>query len=124
MVEGLIGMKIGMTQTFDETGNVIPVTAIKGGPFTVIQKKTQEKDGYSIVLLSLVEESGQKKPTKPIIGHYSKSGIPPAKALREFLFREQGEVKEGDQFFVDIFQVGEKVHVIGTSKGKGFAGVV
>jgi large subunit ribosomal protein L3 len=124
MVEGLIGMKIGMTQTFDEAGNVIPVTVIKAGPCTVIQKKTQDKDEYSVIQLSLMEESGQKKPSKPLIGHYSKSGIPPAKILREFLFREHGEVKEGDQFFVDIFQAGEKVHVIGTSKGKGFAGVV
>lgn len=124
MVEGLIGRKIGMTQTFDETGNVIPVTVIKAGPCTVIQKKTKEKDGYSALQLSLVEETGNKKPSKPLIGHYSKSGIPPAKLLREFRFKEQEEVKEGDQFFVDIFQVGDQVCVIGTSKGKGFAGVM
>ncbi len=124
MVEGLIGMKIGMTQTFDEAGNVIPVTVIKAGPCTVIQKKTQDKDGYSVVQLSLMEESGQRRPSKPLVGHYAKSGIPPARILREFLFREHGEVKEGDQFFVDIFQAGEKVNVIGTSKGKGFAGVI
>lgn len=124
MIEGLIGRKIGMTQTFDETGNVIPVTLIKAGPCTVIQKKTKEKDGYSALQLGFVEEMGNKRPSKPLIGHYSKSGIPPAKVLREFRFREQEEVKEGDQFFVDIFQVGDRVCVIGTSKGKGFAGVV
>jgi len=124
MVEGLIGRKIGMTQTFDETGNVIPVTVIKAGPCTVIQKKTKEKDGYSALQLGFVEEMGNKRPSKPLIGHYSKSGIPPAKVLREFRFREQEEVKEGDQFFVDIFQVGDRVCVIGTSKGKGFAGVM
>jgi large subunit ribosomal protein L3 len=124
MVEGLIGRKIGMTRTFDETGNVIPVTVIKVGPCTVIQKKTVEKDGYSALQLSLVEEMGNKRPSKPLIGHYSKSGIPPAKLLREFRFKEQEEVKEGDQFFVDIFQVGDRVCVTGTSKGKGFAGVM
>lgn len=124
MVEGLIGRKIGMTQTFDETGNAIPVTVIKAGPCTVIQKKTKEKDGYSALQLGFVEEIGNKRPSKPLVGHYSKSGIPPAKLLREFRFKEQEEVKEGDQFFVDIFQVGDQVCVRGTSKGKGFAGVM
>ncbi len=124
MVEGLIGKKIGMTQTFDEGGNVVPVTVIKAGPCTVIQKKTKEKDGYSAIQLTLVEETGKKKPSRPLAGHYAKSGIPPGKVLREFQFSEQAEVKEGDQFFVDVFQVGEKVDVLGTSKGKGFAGVV
>jgi len=124
MVEGLIGKKIGMTQTFDEVGNVVPVTVIKAGPCTVIQKKTKEKDGYSAIQLTLIEETGRKKPVRPLTGHYAKSGIPPGKVLREFQFSEQAEVKEGDQFFVDIFQVGEKVDVLGTSKGKGFAGVV
>jgi len=124
MVEGLIGRKIGMTQTFDEAGNVVPVTVIKAGPCTVIQKKTKEKDGYSALQLGFVEETGKKRPSKPLIGHYSKSGIPPVKVLKEFRFREQAEVKEGDQFFVDVFQIGDRVCVIGTSKGKGFAGVV
>jgi large subunit ribosomal protein L3 len=124
MIEGLIGKKIGMTQTFDEEGNVAPITVIKVGPCTVIQKKTREKDGYSALQLGLVEEKGRKKATKPLVGHYEKSGVPPMKILKEFQFAEKGEVKEGDQFFVDIFQIGEKVHVVGVSKGKGFAGVV
>lgn len=124
MIEGLIGKKIGMTQTFDEEGNVAPITVIRVGPCTVIQKKTKEKDGYSAIQLGLIEEKGRKKATKPLVGHYEKSGVPPMKILREFQFAEKGEVKEGDQFFVDIFQVGEKVHVVGMSKGKGFAGVV
>ncbi len=124
MIEGLIGKKIGMTQTFDEEGNVAPITVIKVGPCTVIQKKTREKDGYSALQLGLVEEKGKKKATRPLEGHYGKSGVPPMKILKEFQFAEKGEVKEGDQFFVDIFQIGEKVHVVGTSKGKGFAGVV
>lgn len=124
MIEGLIGKKVGMTQTFDEEGNVAPITVIKVGPCTVIQKKTREKDGYSALQLGLVEEKGRKKATKPLVGHYEKSGVPPVKILKEFQFAEKGEVKEGDQFFVDIFQIGEKVHIVGTSKGKGFAGVV
>lgn len=124
MIEGLIGKKVGMTQTFDEEGNVAPITVIKVGPCTVIQKKTRKKDGYSAIQLGLVEEKGKKKATKPLVGHYEKSGVPPMKILKEFQFAEKGEVKEGDQFFVDIFQIGEKVHVVGMSKGKGFAGVV
>ncbi len=124
MIEGLIGKKIGMTQAFDEEGNVAPITVIRVGPCTVIQKKTKEKDGYSALQLGLIEEKGRKKATKSLVGHYEKSGAPPMKILREFQFAEKGEVKEGDQFFVDIFQVGEKVDVVGTSKGKGFAGVV
>ena len=124
MVEGLIGRKVGMTQTFDDAGNAIPVTVIKAGPCTVVQKKTEEKEGYSVLQLSFIEEKGKKRPPKPLVGHYTKSGIPPAKMLREFRFRTQAEVKEGDQFFVDIFQVGERVRVVGTSKGKGFAGVI
>jgi len=124
MIEGLIGKKIGMTQIFDEEGNVAPITVIKVGPCTVIQKKTREKDGYSAVQLGLVEEKGRKKATKSLVGHYEKSGVPPMKILKEFQFAEKGEVKEGDQFFVDIFQIGENVNVVGMSKGKGFAGVV
>ena len=124
MIEGLIGKKIGMTQTFDEEGNVAPITVIRVGPCTVIQKKTKEKNGYSALQLGLIEAKGKKKAAKPLVRHYEKSGVPPMKILREFQFAEKGEVKEGDQFFVDIFQVGEKVHVVGLSKGKGFAGVV
>lgn len=124
MVEGLIGKKIGMTQSFDEEGNVIPVTVIKAGPCTVIQKKTKEKDGYFALQLGLVEEKPAKKAIKPLLGHLKKSTAPPTKLLREFRFDENDEVKEGDQFFVDIFQQGERVHVMGVSKGKGFAGVV
>lgn len=124
MVEGLIGKKIGMTRTFDEQGNIVPATVIKAGPCTVVQKKSKEKDGYSALQLGFVEEKDLKQPTKPQLGHFEKSGLPPTKILREFRFDEQGEIKEGDQFFVDIFEVGEKVHIVGTSKGKGFAGVV
>ncbi len=124
MVEGLIGKKIGISRTFDDEGNVVPVTVIKAGPCTVVQKKSREKDGYSAIQLGFVEEKDLKRPTKPQIGHFEKSGLPPTKILREFRFDERGKIKEGDQFFVDIFEAGEKVHIVGTSKGKGFAGVV
>ena len=122
MIEGLIGRKIGMTQTFDAEGNVIPVTVIKAGPCTVIQKKTTEKDGYEAVQVGFVEDKGVRKPAKASVGHFQKAGVPPTRLLREFRFSD--EVKEGDQFLVDIFQAGDKVHVVGTSKGKGFQGVV
>jgi large subunit ribosomal protein L3 len=124
MVEGLIGKKVGMTQSFDAAGNVIPVTVIKAGPCTVVQKKSKEKDGYISIQLGLVEEKGVRRPTKPQVGHFQKSGLPPTRILREFRTSEPAEIKEGDQIFVDIFAEGERVHVTGTSKGKGFQGVV
>jgi len=124
MVEGLIGKKIGMTQGFDAEGNAIPLTVIKAGPCTVVQKKAQAKDGYIALQLGLIEENAAKKPTKAAQGHFKKSGSPVTRILREFRYAGEGEVKEGDQFFVDIFKSGEKIHVSGTSKGKGFAGVV
>ena len=123
MVEGLIGRKIGMTQSFDENGNVIPVTVIKAGPCSVVQKKTEEKDGYCAVQLGLIE--GKEKPvSKPMGGHLKKADLASAKLLREFRCTEGGDVKEGAQFFADIFAPGELVNIIGTSKGKGFAGVI
>jgi large subunit ribosomal protein L3 len=124
MVEGLIGKKIGMTQQFDEDGNAIPVTIIQVGPCTVIQKKTEEKDGYEAVQLGFVEKKPKRKLNKAQEGHFEKAGLPPTKVLREFLCKAKDDMKEGDQFSVDIFKVGEKVDVVGTSKGKGFAGVI
>lgn len=124
MVEGLIGKKIGMTQQFDEGGNAIPVTIIKVGPCAVIQRRTEEQDGYSAVQLGFVEENPKRKPNKAQEGHFQKAGVPPTKVLREFQYHATDEVKEGDQFDVDIFQVGETVDVVGSSKGKGFAGVI
>jgi large subunit ribosomal protein L3 len=124
MVEGLIGKKVGMTQSFDAEGNAVPVTVIKAGPCTVIQRKSPEKDGYAAVQLGLVEAKGAKKPTKPQSGHFLKSGVPPTRIVREFRASNPAELKEGDQVLVDIFAEGELVHVTGTSKGKGFQGVV
>ncbi|MCX6570287.1 MAG: 50S ribosomal protein L3 [Candidatus Aminicenantes bacterium] len=124
MVEGLIGKKIGMTQQFDDAGNVIPITILKAGPCTVIQMKTVEKDGYVAVQLGFVEERGVRKPLKPQIGHFKRSGVPVVRKLQEVGCSDPAAVKEGDQILVDIFEVGETIHVVGTSKGKGFAGVV
>ena len=124
MVQGLIGKKIGMSQQFDDAGNVIPVTILKAGPCTVIQKKTADKDGYAAVQLGFVEERGVRKPRKPQLGHFKKAGVPVVKKLQEVGCSDPAAVKEGDQVLVDIFEVGETIHVVGTSKGKGFAGVV
>lgn len=124
MVEGLIGKKIGMTQQFDEEGNAVPVTVIQIGPCAVIQKKSEANDGYSAIQMGYVEKQSLRKPGKSIQGHFSKSGVPPTKILREFKFDEKSEIKEGDQFSVDIFKAGEKIDIVGVSKGKGFAGVV
>ena len=100
------------------------MTVIQAGPCTVFQKKTEKKDGYSSVQIGFIEEKGRKKPNKPLTGHSEKAGVPPPKMLREFRFIEQAEIQVGDQFFVDIFDKGEKVHITGRSKGKGFAGVI
>ncbi len=124
MLEGIIGKKIGMTQTFDDKGTVSPVTIITAGPCIVIQRKSMEKDGYVAVQIGFQEEKEVKKANKPTQGHFNKAGVPPVKFIREFPIKEKSEVKEGDQFFVDMFSVGDKVDVIGTSKGKGFAGVI
>jgi large subunit ribosomal protein L3 len=124
MVEGLIGRKIGMSQIFDNEGNVVPVTILKAGPCTVVQKKTKSRDGYDALQLGLVEDKGLKRPGKPAVGHFKKSGIPVVKKLQEVGVSAPTELKEGDQVLVDIFEVGETIHVTGTSKGKGFAGVV
>jgi large subunit ribosomal protein L3 len=124
MVEGLIGKKIGMTQQFDDAGNAIPVTVLQVGPCAVVQKKTEVKDGYAAVQLGYVETQPLRKPAKPTQGHFAKSGITPTKVLREFKYDVSSEIKEGDQFSVDIFDIGEKIDIVGMSKGKGFAGVI
>jgi large subunit ribosomal protein L3 len=124
MVEGIIGKKIGMSQVFDAEGNVIPVTVIQAGPCTVIQKKTRDRDGYEALQLGFVEGRPVRKPGRPMVGHFQKSGTPVVRKLREVGCSDLAAFKEGDQVSVDIFEVGETVHVVGTSKGKGFAGVV
>jgi large subunit ribosomal protein L3 len=126
MVDGLIGIKIGMTQVFDENGSVIPVTAIKAGPCIVVQKKARESDGYEAVQLGLVEFVRPSRVNKPRTGHFKKAGVPPCRILREFRFEDGEEApKVGEQILVNqVFQPNDMVDVLGTSKGRGFAGLI
>ena len=122
MLKGLIGKKIGMTQIFDNDGVAIPVTIIEAGPCYVTQVRTPETDGYSAIQLGF-EEVKPKRLTGGEMGHLKRINLPPLKFLREFRVKVP-EVNEGDKVTVDIFATGEKVDVIGTSKGKGFQGGV
>lgn len=124
MVKGLIGKKIGMAQIFDDTGIAIPVTLIEAGPCYVTQVKTPEKDAYSAVQLGF-DEVKPKRITGGELGHLKRNSLnlPPLRFLREFRVKESG-VKEGDVLTVSVFAVGERVDIVGTSKGKGFQGGV
>ncbi len=122
MVKGLIGKKIGMTQIFDESGLAIPVTVIEAGPCYVTQVRLPEKDGYSAVQMGFSEVK-PKRLTGGQLGHLKRNNLPPLKFLREFRVKDP-EVKEGDQVTVAVFAIGERVDVVGTSKGKGFQGGV
>ena len=123
MKKALIGKKVGMTQIFDETGKVIPVTVIEAGPCVVAQVKTVESDGYNAVQLGFgdVKES---KVNKPVKGHFTKSKLALKKHLREFRLDDVNSVKVGDELKADVFVKGDKVDIQGTSKGKGFQGVI
>ncbi|MDQ3801838.1 MAG: 50S ribosomal protein L3 [Acidobacteriota bacterium] len=129
MVNGIIGRKVGMTQIFAEDGTVTPVTVIKAGPCVVVQKKTADgKDGYNAVQLGLVEENPikLKNVTKPMRGHFEKtgSGTPPTRILKEIRVDGAADVNVGDQVKADLFADGDKIDVIGKSKGRGFAGTI
>ena len=126
MVDGLIGKKVGMTQVFDEDGNVIPVTVIKAGPCVVIQNKMKDRDGYEAVQLGLVEFIRPSRVNKPREGHFKKAGVPPCRILREFGCEgDDAAPKVGDQILVNqVFQKDDQVDISGTSKGRGFAGFI
>ena len=124
MVEGLIGKKVGMTQLFQENGAVTPVTVIEAGPCVVVQRKTEEKDGYSAVQLGLVDAKAAKTANRPSLGHHKKAGVPPTRLRREFRLDAAAEMGPGDSVLVDIFDGVSKVDVIGLSKGRGFQGVM
>lgn len=123
MSKTLIGKKVGMTQIFDEQGKVIPVTAIEAGPCTVVQVKTVETDGYNAIQLGFGDVK-EHKVIKPVKGHYTKVNLTPKKHLREFRVDNVTEVKVGDELKADTFAVGDKLDIQGTSKGKGFQGVI
>lgn len=123
MKKAILGKKIGMTQIFDENGKVIPVTVIEAGPCVVSQKKSVETDGYDAVQIGF----GDVRPklvNKPMKGHFDKSNVAPKKILKECRFEDVSAFNVGDIIKSDVFSAGEKVDVIGTSKGKGYAGVI
>jgi large subunit ribosomal protein L3 len=124
MVTGIIGRKVGMTQVFEADGSVVPATVIKAGPCVVVQAKTAQADGYEAVQIGLVDETPAKS-NKPMTGHYKLAGVPATRVRREVKVAPGGEAaKAGDQVLCNIFAAGERVDVIGTSRGKGFQGVM
>lgn len=123
MKKGIIGKKIGMTQIFDDNGNVIPVTIIEAGPCVVAQKKTVETDGYASVQLGF-EDVAEKKLNKAEKGHFKKAGVSMKKHLKEFRLDNAAEMNVGDVISADTFVAGDRVDVTGTSKGHGYSGVI
>ena len=123
MQKGLIGKKIGMTQLFDESGKMIPVTVVEAGPCVVVQKKTTENDGYEAVQIGFGDIS-EKAVNKPLKGHFAKAGVALKRVLREFRLDDCSALSVGDIIKADTFAVGDAVDVCGTSKGKGFAGSI
>ncbi len=123
MQKGLIGKKIGMTQFFLDNGNVVPVTVVEAGPCVIVQKKTVENDGYEAVQFGYGDVKASRV-NKPMKGHFAKNDVAPKKVLREFRFADISALNVGDIIKADAFAVGDKVDVVGTSKGKGTAGAI
>ena len=123
MQKGIVGKKLGMTQLFDANGNVVPVTVIEAGPCAISQKKTVENDGYEAIQVGFGDLKAQKV-NKPMKGHFAKGDVAPKKVLREFRFDDCSAYNVGDIIKADTFAEGDKVDVRGTSKGKGYAGVI
>lgn len=124
MINGLLGKKVGMTQLLQDDGTVVPVTVIQAGPCVVVQKKTKQKDGYDAVQLGFVEFIKPKRVNKPMTGHFKKANVAPARFTREIGIEGDDAANPGDKVMVNIFNPNELVHVVGTSKGRGFAGFV
>ena len=123
MKKGIIGKKLGMTQIFDEKGNVIPVTLIEAGPCVVAQKKTVENDGYAAVQLAY-EDAKEKHLTKAELGHFKKAGVSPKRHLKEFRLEDCSAYEVGSVVTVETFAAGDKVDITGITKGRGFSGCV
>jgi large subunit ribosomal protein L3 len=124
-VDGIIGIKLGMTQIFAEDGNLVGCTVLQAGPCVVVQRRTKEKDGYDAAQLGLVEFVKPQRVNKALTGHFKKSNVAPMKVLREVRIQEsKDETKVGDRVLVENFKAGELVDVSGVSKGRGFAGGV
>lgn len=123
-MKGIIGKKVGMTQVFDDQGNAVPVTVIQAGPCHVTQIRTRDKEGYVAVQLGFWETKPERL-TKGQMGHLKRNNLPALRVLREFRIKEgDADVKEGDKITVETFAKGERVDVVGTSKGRGFAGAI
>ena len=123
MKKAILGKKIGMTQVFTEDGQLIPVSVIEAGPCPVVQKKTEEVDGYTAVQVGF-EDKKERRANKPEKGHFGKAGVPVKRYLRELKLDGAADMKVGDQLTVSQFEAGETVDVTGTSKGHGYAGVI
>lgn len=123
MQKGIIGKKIGMTQIFDENGNVVPVTVVEAGPCVVAQKKTVENDGYASIQVGFGDLKANKV-NKPMKGHFAKGDVAPKRTLKEFRLDDTAAYNVGDLIKADVFASGDKVDITGTSKGKGYAGVI
>jgi large subunit ribosomal protein L3 len=126
MPKGILGKKLGMTQIFTESGALVPVTVIEAGPCPVIQKKTEETDGYNAIQIGFGPRP-ENKVNRPQRGHFQKAGVQPQRYLRELRAKDSSEIAEvnvGDEITVEIFNPGDRVDVTGISKGKGFAGMI
>lgn len=123
MKKAIIGKKVGMTQIFDESGRVIPVTVVEAGPCVVVQKKTVETDGYDAIQVGF-GELREKLVNKPRKGHFAKAGVSLRRTLKEFRMEDVANYNVGDEIKVDTFEIGDKVDVSGVSKGKGFQGTI
>jgi large subunit ribosomal protein L3 len=122
-IKGILGEKLGMTQVFDENNRVVPVTVVKAGPCVVTQVRTPDTDGYNAVQLAF-GALDPRKANKPTQGHFRKAGVPARRYLRELLTADASEYQVGQEVTADVFEAGAKVDVVGTSKGKGYAGVM
>lgn len=123
-MKGILGIKLGMTQIFQEDGKVVPVTVVKAGPCMVVQRKTSDHDGYEAIQIGLVEDRPPRKVTQARRGHFEKAGVAPVRRLEEFHVAEDDPAQPGDQVEATIFTENDYVDVVGTSKGKGFQGVI
>ena len=119
----LIGKKIGMTQMFEESGKVVPVSVIEAGPCPIVQVKTAEKEGYTAIQIGF-DEVKESRATKPNVGHFKKANVAPQRILREIRVDDASSFKVGDTLDVKLFEGAKIVHVTGTSKGRGFAGTI
>jgi large subunit ribosomal protein L3 len=124
-VQGILGIKLGMTQVFSDDGTAVPCTVLQAGPCVVVQRRTKDKDGYEAVQLGLVEFIKPQRVNKALTGHFKKAGVAPMRYVKEVRLEEsKDETKPGDRVLVEGFKIGEYVDVTGVSKGKGFQGGV